>query len=316
MAVPITYTDGIRFVVRSDSRSISWTRTLAYNLRRHRNLLTSVHTIRAMVQQEAPDVIINFYEPLCGLSAIRGFKTAPVVAIAHQFMFLHPQYQFPHGFFLQKRGALTFTKVAGLGSSYQLGISLRSLPDLQSLVVVPPLMRDAIKAKHTNKTEQFLLVYLYHHSCKDAIIEWHHRHPEVVLHCFWNNPTKPDVWKYDETLTFHPLHGEKFAVMMSRCQGMVTTSGFETLAEGIYLGKPLLLVPMRKHFEQHCNGVDGKSEGVAVTAPDFDLSKLMDFIPTYRFDTTGFREWVDQADARYVRAIEAAVEDFLSRHAA
>ena len=94
---------------------------------------------------------------------------------------------------------------------------------------------------------------------------------------------------------------------MARCQGMVTTAGFETLAEGMYLGKPLMLNPLHRHFEQHCNGIDGTRAGAAIQTSDFDLNRLIQFVGEYNYDTTKFRQWVDQAEEIAVTEIEKVV---------
>lgn len=305
IGAPISYTDGFRFVIEDSSRSISWAQTLTYNFRRLPGLWASLAFIGALVRQHDPDVIINFYEPLCGLYAKWYRSPAPVVAIAHQLMFMHPQYVFPKGFFFQRRSTTFFTRLSGLGAARHLGLSLRELPAHGRLRAVPPLLRDELFDLPSGKTEPFLLLYLYHHSCKDAVIRWHMQHPDVTLHCFWNNPAAPSTWQYDETLTFHPLHGQRFLDMMARCQGLVTTSGFETMAEAMYLGKPLMLIPMQKHFEQHCNGVDGVVEGAAIYETDFHLDKLLEFAPRYRYDSRRFRVWVRGAGEIFVREIEA-----------
>lgn len=310
IGAPITYADGFRFVVKDSSRSISWTQTVAYNFRRLPRLKASLTSIAKLVRQLEPDVILNFYEPLGGLYALWYRPSVPVVAIAHQFMFLHPQYVFPQGFYFQRKGTAFFTRISGLGAARHLGLSLRELPNQGRVRVVPPLLRNELFDLPAEQSQPFLLLYLYHHSCMDAIVRWHEQRPDVELHCFWNNPDAPDTWQYDETLTFHPLHGQKFLEMMARCQGLVTTSGFETMAEAMYLGKPLMLIPMQKHFEQHCNGVDGVAEGAAIHAADFHLDKLLDFVPQYKYDTRSFRGWVHRAGEIFLREIEAARAEY------
>ncbi len=307
---PITYMDGVRFVIGDSSRSINWADTLSYNHRRLHKLNAGFKIIDAQIRREKPDVVINFYEPLCGLYARRFGLSVPVVAIAHQFMFLHPQYAFPPGFHVQRRATAFFTRIVGLGATRLLGLSLREMEGHRSLHVVPPILRDELFMLPFGLAERFLLLYLYHHSCKDAVIRWHENHPDVTLHCFWNSPEAPATLHYDDTLTFHPLHGKRFLDMMSRCQGLVTTSGFESMAEAMYLGKPLMLIPTRKHFEHHCNGADGVAEGAAIRAGEFELDQLLEFIPRYRYDASRFRAWVHRAEDVFVRQIEGAVEDF------
>jgi len=131
----------------------------------------------------------------------------------------------------------------------------------------------------------------------------------VRLHCFWDRPGAAEVERYDETLAFHALDGEKFLSMMKRCRGLATTAGFESVAEAMYLGTPALMVPVEGHYEQHCNARDGVRAGAGVVAASFDegLSRLR-ALTGERYDppTPRFRRWLGGAEARFVREIERA----------
>jgi hypothetical protein len=54
--------------------------------------------------------------------------------------------------------------------------------------------------------------------------------------------------------------------------GVVTSAGFETCAEAMYLGKKLLVIPIRNQYEQACNAAALEQLGVHVIwniGPDF-----------------------------------------------
>ena len=303
---PLEYVEGVHFVVDGSSRSIQWMQTLAMNKGRWRHFQKSFDVIDQCLQRSRPDVIVNFYEPLGGLFMMRHNPGIPMVAVAHQFMLLHPDYVLPEGFQLQRRATTLFTRLAGLRASRRLALSLfdaERLPS-QQLHVTPPLLRDELLALPIGVEEQFFLIYLFHHSLSEAVIAWHQRNPSVALHCFWHKPGAEEITVYDDTLTFHQLHGHRFLEMMARSRGVITTSGFESTAEAMFLGKPLLLIPLKGHFEQHCNGLDGVRSRAAVQADDYDLDKLLRFLPEYRFDATGFRAWVKSAETLFVKHIE------------
>ncbi len=303
---PVTYVESAHFVLDGQTQSIHWPKTLATNSGRWNQFAGAFSTINAHIQREKPDVIVNFYEPLGGLFALRHKPQIPTIAVAHQFMFLHPCYQFPDGFAIQKRSTMFFTNLTGMGASRRFALSLYDAEPLASkrLVVMPPLLRDELFEVTPAQYAPFFLVYLFHHSLAGAVIDWHKRNPDVQIHCYWNNPDAEEITAYDKTLTFHRLHGRRFLEMMAKCQGVATTSGFECMAEAMYLGKPLLLNPVRKHFEQHCNAVDGTRMGAALESDDFNLNKLARFIPAYRFDATGFRQWVERAEEMFIQQVE------------
>ncbi|MDE2834147.1 MAG: UDP- glucuronosyltransferase [Bacteroidota bacterium] len=312
---PITYVPSGRFIVDNRSRAIHWGRTLIHNSFRWRRFSRSFDTIRAHIATDRPDVLINFYEPLGGLFMVRHRPALPMIAVAHQFMFMHPRYVFPDGFGVQRRSVRFFTQLTGLRASRSLALSLFDAERLEEkkITVVPPILRDEFLQLPAARQEPFYLVYLYHHSLSADLIQWHRRHPEVQIHCFWNNPDAEETRQYSRNLTFHRLHGQRFLDMMARCRGMGTTAGFETLAEGMYLGKPLMLNPLRRHFEQHCNGVDGTRAGAAIQTSSFDLSRLIRFAKEYNYDASAFRKWVDQAERKVVGEIESTVAEYQRR---
>ena len=84
---------------------------------------------------------------------------------------------------------------------------------------------------------------------------------------------------------------------MAGCKAYATTGGFESVCEAMYLQKPVLMVPT--HIEQECNVIDAMRSGAGVSAPEFQLDLLLDFIPTYSM-TKEFRFWAHTAESMFV----------------
>ncbi len=306
MEAPVVQVPSGRFFVNQETRSIDWGRTLVNNSFRWTEFNRSFSILSEILQKERPNILVNFFEPLAGFFMLRERPKIPMVAVGHQFMFLHPQYEFPTGFEVQKISTMTFTRLTGLGAERRLALSLYDAPPLpeKKIVVMPPLLRDELLDLPKDVSEPYFLIYLYHHSLSKDVVAWHERNPDYRLHCFWNNDQAEEITNYSDTLTFHRLHGTRFLEMMARCQGIVTTSGFESMAEAMYLGKPLMLNPLHKHFEQHCNGVDGTNLGAAIQTNDLNLSRLVEFIPQYNYNASELRAWIGKAEEMYVRELE------------
>ena len=121
---------------------------------------------------------------------------------------------------------------------------------------------------------------------------------------------------------------------MARCRGLVSTAGFESIAEAMYLGKPVQVVPVEGHFEQWCNAFDTVRAGAGIRSKVFDLKCLQQHIchgssdrgmvqryvspppPRGRtsdaavgLPTDRFRAWVTAGRDRFVREIEAAARE-------
>ena len=65
-------------------------------------------------------------------------------------------------------------------------------------------------------------------------------------------------------IDIRPINEEHFLDALAQCDGVITNAGFATTSEALYLGKPLLTIPMRGHIEQSYNAFALKKMGVTV----------------------------------------------------
>lgn len=307
---PVTFVESPSFVPDRDDRSVRLGRTLIHEALRTPTFLDSLTVIDEAVEHHDPDVIVNFFEPLGGVYAAYYRPETPIVAIAHQYMFHHPDYEFPPGRRLQRWSARTFSAVTAWGASRRLALSLYPAPDRRAdnLVVLPPLLREKCFRQPTGHSDPFFLVYILNSGYAEEIVQWHEQNPNVSLHCFWDRPDAAPVEHYDETLTFHQLDDDKFLNLMARCRGFVSTAGFESIAEAMYLGKPVQVVPVDGHFEQLCNAFDTARVQAGIRTARFDIGHLQGFLADHATDATHFRRWVRTSQSHFVREIEAVAE--------
>ncbi|TGE28395.1 glycosyltransferase family protein [Hymenobacter metallicola] len=81
-----------------------------------------------------------------------------------------------------------------------------------------------------------------------------------------------------------PVSGAAFTDSLSRCAGVLCGAGFETPAEALYLGKKLLVIPMKNQYEQSCNAAALARLGVPVAKnlKDKQLPLLDEWLRTGR----------------------------------
>ncbi|MET3112896.1 uncharacterized protein (TIGR00661 family) [Pedobacter sp. CG_S7] len=85
--------------------------------------------------------------------------------------------------------------------------------------------------------------------------------PEVQWHVF----SKHTCIKYTaKNVQVSPVHNEEFNASLASCEGLFTGGGFEGPAEALFLGKKLLVMPMRFQYEQQCNAYALKQMGFPV----------------------------------------------------
>jgi len=254
----------------------------------------SLDTLGGLITRTAPDLIINFLEPLTGLFNLLHRHRVPVLSVGHQFMLGHPDFVQCPKFRLQQWTMRKYVQLAGARST-RLALSFypaAAIPE-KGVFVIPPLLRSEVYALAPEDPGRFLLAYLLNQGYKDEILRWHTANPGIELHCFCEKPEVEPVWRYDSTLSFHKIDGSKFLRMMAESRGVACTAGFESLNEAAWLGKPLLVVPVANHVEQYLNALDAQKAGLATAASSFDLSPLLSRHPAGNREA--YRRWLLQA---------------------
>ena len=305
---PVTFVKSPSFIPDGADRSVRPWATLWHELGRTPSFIQSLKTIDQAVRQHDPDVIVNFFEPLGGFYALRYRPQASLVAVGHQYMFHHPAYQFPPGRWGERWMTRAFARMTAWGAERRLALSLYPAPNRPAhrLRVLPPLLRPQLFRQPQDQNEPFFLVYILNSGYAEEVIRWHEQNPDVPLHCFWDRPDAAAVEPYDDTLTFHQLDDAKFLRLMARCRGFVSTAGFESVAEAMYLGTPVQVVPVEGHYEQLCNAFDTVRAGAGIRSTRFNMDALRDFVPQYTPHADRFQRWVHHAHSRFVHEIEAA----------
>ena len=96
----------------------------------------------------------------------------------------------------------------------------------------------------------------------------------------------PLVGTTDGAIEFRPRSVDGFLADLVTARGVITGGGFSLLSEAVYLGKPVLSVPLRGQFEQLMNARYLEREGYGLCAPAVDTPVLEAFLE--RLD--GFHE--------------------------
>lgn len=126
--------------------------------------------------------------------------------------------------------------------------------------ILPPIIKDKIMQANP-KNLQHITVYLPSFQI-DCLEKAFNKIPNVSFHWFL------DTVKFEHTIgniTYFPVNQKYFNTSLITCQGIITGGGFETPAEALYLGKKILSIPIRNHYEQECNAAALQKMGVPVT---------------------------------------------------
>jgi uncharacterized protein (TIGR00661 family) len=307
MRMPIRVYEAPSFIFKKDKKHIDKVKTFVYNTTpvKIRKFGRSIEMIHQRIKLANPDVVVNFYEILPGFMHLRFKIDIPFVNIGHQYLLRHPDYPFgrddSQNLVILKLHAF----LSGISATKILALSFYPMSAFprEKLVVMPPLLRREVLAMHPVE-DNYILGYMLNQGYFNEVWEWHNSHPDVKLHFFWDKKDAPEELVIDETLTFHRINDEKFLHYMEKCRGYITTAGFESVCEALFMNKRVMLIP--SHIEQEINAADAASIGGGIVGDRFDLSLLLSYMrESRRFDHESFRKWVFSAEELFIKELTA-----------
>ena len=144
-------------------------------------------------------------------------------------------------------------------------------------------------------------VYLPSHDAIE-IIKKLKRIEQVEWHVFSKYSSKKHK---DHNLSINPINSKLSPKSRVSAEGLVTNAGFDTSSEALFLRKKLLVIPIKKQFEQHCNVV--MFEKIVVTI----LKKLNNII------IQPILEWVNKnalVEVKYNDKCKAIIDLIFKNH--
>jgi uncharacterized protein (TIGR00661 family) len=241
---------------------------------------------------EKYDLVINDFEPISAWACRR--KEIPCIALSHQSALLSPRTPKPKtydpvGDWILKNYAPTNQSVGFHFSQFDENI-------------FTPVIRTRVrKAKIEDKGHY--TVYLPAYDDK-KLVPLLTRMPKVKWHIFSKHAKKPyHVGK----LSVYPVNNEDFTISMATSSGVLCGAGFETPAEALFLGKKLMVVPMKQQYEQYYNAAALKQMDVPVLkkVKKKHLEKIESWIESKEHVTVSYN---DTTEAAVKKAIEMAKE--------
>jgi len=316
MQAPIVEFEAPTQVADLDRRALSVGRTMADALRR------SPKFVRAMIQiaerTSDVDVVVNLLDLLGGLSRRLFPVEAPSLAVAHNYLFLHPELANAPGPEHVRRLVMAYTRATATGTERKLALAFADLPNRPEigLEVVPPLLRPDMDDLQVADGD-YLLAYALNPGYGMQLARWQQGTDNAVVHCYVEGGSSSLDGETGDDFHVHDLDADAFLRHLAGCRAFVGSAGFEALCEAHYLGKPVLAVPTDGQFEQTLNAWDAERAGVA-RAGGYD--QLDDFWhkaePPGQPEVEVFRRWVRSAPGVLVDAVERTSRSEFSRTSA
>ncbi|MAJ51755.1 MAG: glycosyltransferase [Flammeovirgaceae bacterium] len=299
---PIIQLESPNFVKDNKRKSINLSLTLFQTLWKSNIYRKNIKILSEIIAEEDPDVIINFYDFLAGIYNFWYRPKSKFICIAHQYLINHPEFTFPRGKIMNRIILKLANYITRLKAAKVLALSFQDFNEnlTTNLIVTPPLLRDEVFELNI-KTENYLLIYVVNPGYGEEIEHFHRKNPNIPLVCFWDNKQKPSEYVICKNLIFYQLNDQLFLEKMAACKGFVTTAGFDSVCEAMFLGKATLMIPVKGQYEQACNAIDASKAGAGITRSHFDLSALIDYFPKHKNIKNQFQPWVAKGENIFIQ---------------
>lgn len=198
---------------------------------------------------EKYDIVINDFESITSLAC--KMKDISSVNFGHQASFMSDKVPRPKN--KSFAGELILKKYA-TAKSY-IGLHFEQYDDF---ILSPVIKNNILNTAVTDKGH--ITVYLPHYS--DLMLAKKLKHlKDIPFQVFSKRVTQKEV---NKNITFLPIDNIGFTQSMIHSSGIITGAGFETPAEALYLGKKLMVLPIKGQYEQLCNAAALKNFNVPV----------------------------------------------------
>ncbi len=240
------------------------------------------------VDEWRPDVVISDFEPVS--AAFARWARTPLIAVDN----INAIDRCRHGRriigaerddYLIAR-ALVRGMVPG-AASYVVTTFFRPPLARKRTTLVPPILRPEIAAASAEEGEHLIVYWGGEPKLLEAL------RGSGVRCLVYGMRGGPEEVEVEGNLEFRPPSNQGFVEALRTCRGVVAGGGFSLLSEAVYLGKPVLSVPLRGQFEQLMNAryLEARRYGLCAEDPgETVLARFLEELPSFRKALRAYRQ--------------------------
>ena len=193
------------------------------------------------------DLVISDFEPVSAwASRIAGI---PCYGLSNQCTLLDPEVPKPEAEDVISKLILSYYAPVSRSFGYH-------YKSYNSRIYTPIIRREIREL--TPQKDNFYVVYLPFYS-DERILKWLGRLDNVN----WKVFSKHSLSAYTKgNVSFYPIEAQLFLESFANCEGVLSSASFGITSEALYLGKKLLVIPMKGQYEQLCNAHALREMGV------------------------------------------------------
>jgi len=209
------------------------------------------------------DLVVSDFEPISSWFAkIKGIK---LWSISNQNNHLSPNYPRPKSWLRISESVMKWVSP----TRNRIGFHWINFDDY----IHKPIIRDQIlQGVDMGHHRGYYLVYMNGldlYQIINTLTKLHHN--DFVV---YSDQVKSGI--VVENTRIKPIDFAGFTKDLIKCRGVITTSGFSTISEALYLQKKLMVIPQKNHWEQECNAYNLELSGFFVRKSINQIKDFMD----------------------------------------
>lgn len=292
------------FELKYKDGTLDFLRTAIGNMFKSPKIAWAMNQINNMVRFYSPDLVVSFYDPIYQIAQKLYNFNVPYVSVGHMYMFEDRNFDF-HEYDARFSFLKIYNRLTCMDSKEVYSLSyLHS--DNPNLVTTGPILRDSILNAELDVGDENKISGYFHH-LSDAkrmcrALEKYKSFSTVIF----SNTKKRICFENSE---IRPINSEDFVKNVSASKLFVSSSGFESTSESIFLGKKVLTIPIQNHIEQELNCKCLESSDFAFPLYSWEniddkISRfLFDFEPNME-DIESFRDYARSSRSTIVSHVE------------
>ncbi len=214
-------------------------------------LFRSFQKAQRLISDFEPDLIVSDFDPVTGSPFV-----APGVykiGIGNYFTPARSDVEHPAGFRRERFNVRVVDKLVTSGLDARFGYHFYPLDDR----CLPPILRpETLTVKAENRGH--LLVYHAFPGLLAPVVAYAERHPSTPV-IVYGHRSRPRGVPQNVRIE---LDASRFLEDLAGCDAFVGTAGFQSIVEGFYFGKKLVVQPIDGHYEQTWNAAELEKRGM------------------------------------------------------
>ena len=238
----VYYAGGLHIVLNKN-KSVSNLKTILknYKIFFKKNYIDEI-TLKK-IDEFNPEIIISDFEP--GTLCYARNKKIRSISFDNEHYITYGDYKISKRYYIDYLGAKIAVKYNKSNEKIILTLPGQKLKYNAKVERIDPVIRESL-IKFGKKYSNKIIIYLSITRNKKLLHTLKNLKEEFIVYGFNDD-------KKDGNIRYKKFSEENFDRDLKECKAVITTGGINLISEAIYLKKPILVIPIKKQFEQYLN---------------------------------------------------------------